>query len=235
MFRLQMPAPMKKTAKARTDEQKPKDGKPRRMRADAQRKVSSLLQAAIEVFAKSGVDAPVREIAEKAGVGLGTVYRHFPQRSDLIVAVFQTQIDACADAAPVFANRYEPDEALARWMQRYVDFIAMKRGLAAALHSGDPAYNALPAYFDKRLKPALEGLLEAAVAARVVRPGVDPGTSCEQSQRSAMDPTAKSQPMHEEWSNCWWMACVTERTLGSKRLNFTVTTTISPAKSACVH
>ena len=133
------------------------------MRADAQRKMASLLQAAMEVFAKSGVDAPVREIAERAGVGLGTVYRHFPQRSDLIVAVFQSQVDACADAASVIASKYEPGEALARWMQRYVDFIATKRGLAAALHSGDPAYSALPGYFDKRLRPALKTLLDTAV------------------------------------------------------------------------
>jgi AcrR family transcriptional regulator len=166
---------MKKRITVRTDEQKPQHGKPRRMRADAQRKMSSLLQAAMEVFAKSGVDAPVREIAERAGVGLGTVYRHFPQRSDLIVAVFQNRVDACAEAASALASKYDPGEALARWMQRYVDFIATKRGLAGALHSGDPAYSALPAYFDKHLKPALKSLLDAAVATRVVRPGVDPG------------------------------------------------------------
>jgi AcrR family transcriptional regulator len=163
---------MKKRIAELKDEQEPKDGKPRPMRADAQRKVSSLLQAAMEVFAESGVDAPVREIAERAGVGLGTVYRHFPQRSDLIVAVFRNQMDACADAAPVIASKYEPGEALARWMQRYVDFIGTKRGLAAALHSGDPAYSALPGYFDKRLRPALERLLDSAVTAGVVRPGI---------------------------------------------------------------
>jgi AcrR family transcriptional regulator len=151
----------------------PSPAKPRRMRADAQRKMASLLEAAMEVFAKSGVDAPVREIAEKAGVGLGTVYRHFPQRSDLIVAVFRNQIDACADAAAVMASKYQPGEALSRWMQRYVDFIATKRGLAAALHSGDPAYSALPDYFDKRLRPALRTLLRSAAAAGVVRPRVD--------------------------------------------------------------
>jgi AcrR family transcriptional regulator len=166
---------MKKKATARKDTRKPAEAKPRRMRADAQRKMSSLLQAAMEVFAESGVDAPVREIAERAGVGLGTVYRHFPQRSDLIVAVFQSQVDACAEASSALATKYEPGEALARWMQRYVDFIATKRGLAAALHSGDSAYSALPVYFDKHLKPALESLLDAAVAARVVRPGVEPG------------------------------------------------------------
>jgi AcrR family transcriptional regulator len=164
---------MKKRVPERKDEQEPKGGKPRRMRVDAQRKMASLLQAAMEVFAESGVDAPVREIAERAGVGLGTVYRHFPHRSNLIVAVFQSRVDACADAASVLASKYEPGEALARWMQRFVDFIATKRGLAAALHSGDPAYSALPGYFNKRLLPALKTLLDTAVAAGVVRPGIE--------------------------------------------------------------
>lgn len=172
VFRLQLPTREKRVTE-RTHNRKPEDGKPRRMRADAQRKMNSLLQSAMEVFRTSGVDAPVREIAERAGVGLGTVYRHFPQRSDLIVAVFKNQIDACADAASVIASKYEPGEALARWMQRYVDFIGTKRGLAAALHSGDPAYRALPVYFNQRLRPALKALLDAAVTARVVRPGIE--------------------------------------------------------------
>ena len=148
-------------------------GVDRPLRADARRSIDALLQAAKSVFATSGVDAPVREIAERAGVGVGTVYRHFPQRSDLITAVFRREIDACADAAPAFAAEHEPGEALARWMQRYVDFLSAKRGLAAALHSGDPAYAPLPAYFDKRLRPALKALLDAAVAAGAVRPDAD--------------------------------------------------------------
>ena len=146
---------------------------PRPKRADAQRKMNSLLKAAVEVFQESGGDAPVREIAERAGVGLGTVYRHFPQRSDLIKAVFQSGVNACADAAPELASQYEPGDALAHWMQRYVDFIATKRGLAAALRSGDPAYSALPRLFNTRLLPALTTLLDAAVAAGEVRSGID--------------------------------------------------------------
>ena len=132
-----------------------------------------MLEAALAVFATSGVDAPVREIAEKAGVGVGTVYRHFPQRSDLIAAVFRREIDACADAAPVLAAEHKPGEALARWMQRYAAFVAAKRGLATALHSGDPAFDTLRAYFEQRLRPALRTLLEAAVAAGEVRADVD--------------------------------------------------------------
>src|SRR5882724_6844493 len=147
-------------------------GMDRRVRADAQRSIDALLESALAVFATSGVDAPVREIAEKAGVGIGTLYRHFPQRSDLIAAVFRREIDACADAAPVLAAEHEPGEALALWIQRYVDFIAAKRGLAKALHSGDPAFDTLPAYFKQRLEPALRTLLKSAASARQVRPDI---------------------------------------------------------------
>ncbi len=144
------------------------------LRADAQRSEEALLEAALAIFATSGVDAPVREIAEKAGVGIATLYRRFPQRSDLIVAVFRRQVDACADAAEVLAAEYGPSEALARWMHRYADFIATKRGLAAALHSGDPAFSTLPGYFDEHLLPALEKLLDAAAAAGEVRTDIEP-------------------------------------------------------------
>ena len=142
------------------------------MRADAQRSLDALLQAAKDVFATSGVDAPVRVIAERAGVGLGTLYRHFPQRADLIAAVFKREIDACADAAPVLAAERPPFEALADWMQRYAGFVAAKRGLAKALHSGDPAFDALPGYFDQRLRPAFRKLLDAAIAAGDIRADV---------------------------------------------------------------
>jgi AcrR family transcriptional regulator len=145
----------------------------RRPRADARRNLDALLQAAKAVFADSGVDAPIREIAETAGVGVGTVYRHFPQRSDLIKAVFRREIDACAEAAPALLSKHDPADALALWMQRFVDFIATKRGLAAALHSGDPAYQSLPAYFDERLQPAFQSLLDAAAASGAVRPDID--------------------------------------------------------------
>jgi AcrR family transcriptional regulator len=102
------------------------------------------------------------------------VYRHFPQRPDLIVAVFRREVDACADAATVLATEHDSGEALARWMQRYVDFIAAKRGLAMALHSGNPAYETLPVYFQNRLRPALKTLLDAAVAVGEVRAGIEP-------------------------------------------------------------
>jgi AcrR family transcriptional regulator len=152
---------------------KPRESADRPVRADAQRNIDTLLKAAMAVFTVSGVDAPIREIAEKAGVGVGTVYRHFPQRSDLIAAVFRREIDACADAAPALAAKHKPGEALALWMQRYASFIGAKRGLAKALHSGDPAFDNLPGYFDRRLRPAFRALLEVAVAAGEVRTDID--------------------------------------------------------------
>jgi AcrR family transcriptional regulator len=148
---------------------------PRRLRADAKRNIDSLLEAAKAVFASSGVDAPAKEIADLAGVGVGTLYRHFPQRSDLVKAVFQREVDACADAAPALLAAHEPGEALARWLRRYTEFVATKRGLAAALHSGDPAFDALPGYFRERLEPALGSLLEAATASGEIRADVSPG------------------------------------------------------------
>jgi AcrR family transcriptional regulator len=164
---------VKGKSKKQDEGTKPRESTDRRVRADARRNIDTLLQTALAVFATSGVDAPVRKIAEQAGVGVGTVYRHFPQRADLIAAVLRREIDACADAAPVLAAEHKPGEALARWMQRYAAFIGAKRGLAKALHSGDPAFDNLPGYFDQRLRPALRTLLETAVAAGEVRADVD--------------------------------------------------------------
>jgi AcrR family transcriptional regulator len=145
---------------------------PRKRRADAQRNVDALLEAAKTVFAASGVDAPAKEITDLAGVGVGTLYRHFPRRADLINAVLQRGIDACADAASQLAAAYDPWTALASWLQRYTAFLATKHGLGAALHSGDPAFDALPGYFYQRTEPALGGLLEAAAAAGEIRPDI---------------------------------------------------------------
>jgi AcrR family transcriptional regulator len=81
----------------------------------------------------------------------GTLYRHFPQRSDLIKAVIEREIDACADAAPALAAKHPPGIALAKWLDRLVAFVATKRGFAAALHSGDPAFDGLPGYLMQKL------------------------------------------------------------------------------------
>lgn len=146
---------------------------PRRIRADAQSNRDAVLEAAKEVFAIAGVDAPVRDIASRAGVGLGTLYRRFPKRSDLVTGVFRREVDACAAEAAVLAAECPPDEALARWLGHYADFLTAKKGLAAALHSGDPAYDALPGYFRAHFEPALSSLLKAAAAAGKARDDVE--------------------------------------------------------------
>lgn len=145
---------------------------PRRLRADARRNVDSLLDAAKTVFDTSGVDAPAKEITDLAGVGVGTLYRHFPQRADLVKAVVESGIDACADAGAALSAAHEPGVALTKWLARYTELLATKRGLATALHSGDPAFDALPGYFFERLEPVLAALLDAARATDHIRADV---------------------------------------------------------------
>lgn len=141
----------------------------RRRRADAQRNVTALLEAAKTVFRSAGVDAPAKEITDLAGVGVGTLYRHFPKRSDLVVAVLEREIDDCAAAASSLAAQHEPWDALVRWVDRLVGLVGTKQGLAVALHSGDPAFDELPGYIMSRLELALDGLLAAARADGAMR------------------------------------------------------------------
>ncbi len=144
----------------------------RRLRADARRNAEALLDAAKAVFASSGVNAPAKQIADVAGVGVGTLYRRYPRRSDLVLAVFQREVDACANAAATLAAENPPGAALEKWLYRLTEFVATKRGLAAALHSGDPAFDDLPAHFMASLGPALESLLQAAAAAGEIQTAI---------------------------------------------------------------
>jgi AcrR family transcriptional regulator len=145
---------------------------PRRQRADAQRNVGALLEAAKTVFATSGVDAPAKAITDLAGVGVGTLYRHFPRRSDLVAAVLQREMDVLADAGSALSATHEPKAALAQWLHRYTEFVGTKRGLAAAIHSADPAFDALPGYFMQLLEPVVGSLLDAATATGELRTDV---------------------------------------------------------------
>jgi AcrR family transcriptional regulator len=148
-------------------------GSPRR-RADAQRNNDALLEAAAAVFVRAGVEAPVRDIAVEAGVGVGTIYRHFPTRADLIVAVYRHQVDACAEAGPaLLAEEGSGYAALTRWVDLFVDFLVTKHGLAGALRSDEAGFEALHAWFVERLVPVCAQLLDAAAAAGEIRAGVD--------------------------------------------------------------
>lgn len=152
----------------------------RRKRVDARRNQQALLDAAATVFVRAGVDAPVRDIAAEAGVGMGTIYRHFPTRADLVVAVFRHQLDALAGAvvttpaagapaATAPAAGETPYEALRSWVARFADFLVTKHGLAEALHSDQAGFESLHAEFIERLLPVLDELLKASAAAGQTR------------------------------------------------------------------
>lgn len=133
-----------------------------RRRADARRNLDALLEAAKAVFASSGVDAPAKEITDRAGVGVGTLYRHFPQRSDLVIAVLEREIDACAAAGAELSAAHPPEVALTKWIQRYTQLVATKAGLASALQSSDTAHEALRTHFYTHMSPVLDSLIAAA-------------------------------------------------------------------------
>ncbi|MGW7078011.1 TetR/AcrR family transcriptional regulator [Streptomyces sp. NPDC054866] len=144
----------------------------RSKRADAQRNEQTLLTAAAAVFVTSGVDAPIREIAASAGVGVGTIYRHFPTRADLVVAVYRHQVEACAEAGPtLLAGADSPLAALRQWIDLFVDFLVTKHGLAGAMQSDSSGFEALHTYFLDRLVPVCEQLLDAAADADEIEPG----------------------------------------------------------------
>ncbi|CAA9425512.1 MAG: Transcriptional regulator, AcrR family [uncultured Quadrisphaera sp.] len=147
---------------------------PVRRPVDAQRTRAALLEAAAAAFVASGVEAPVRDIAAGAGVGLGTVYRHFPTRADLVVAVYRHQVETCAEAGQVLLDGAgSPFESLAQWVDLFVDFLVTKHGLAAALRSDSASADALHAHFLDRLVPVCARLLEAAATSGEARPGLD--------------------------------------------------------------
>ncbi|MEU8521991.1 TetR/AcrR family transcriptional regulator [Streptomyces sp. NBC_01216] len=143
-------------------------------RKDARRNQKALLDAASAVFVMSGVEAPVRDIAARAGVGVGTIYRHFPARADLIIGVYRHQVDACADAGPaLLATSPSPHSALGQWISLFADFLVTKHGLAAVLQADNAGFEALHAYFLDRLVPVCAELLEAAAVAGEIRPDID--------------------------------------------------------------
>ncbi|MGV9391399.1 TetR/AcrR family transcriptional regulator [Streptomyces olivaceus] len=144
-------------------------------RADARRNEKTLLDAAAAVFVRSGVEAPVRDIAAEAGVGTATIYRHFPTRADLIIGVYRHQVEACAEAGPaLLASSPTPYAALVSWVDRFVDFLVTKHGLAAVLQSDNAGFETLHAYFLDRLVPVCADLLAAATASGEIRTDLEP-------------------------------------------------------------
>ncbi|MEH0933883.1 TetR/AcrR family transcriptional regulator [Micromonospora psammae] len=142
---------------------------PRPLRADAQRNRDLLLASAVRLFTEQGLDATLDAIAKHAGVGIGTLYRHFPTREALIEAAYRNELTAVCDAAPGLLAELPPEKALRAWMDRFYDYATTKFGMADALRaviaSGvDPYAESLD-----RLVSAVETLLQAAGATGTVR------------------------------------------------------------------
>ena len=144
-------------------------------RADARRNEQALLEAAAAIFVSAGVEAPIRDIAARAGVGTATIYRHFPTRADLIIAVYRHQVEGLAEAGPaLLAAGPTPHAALARWIDLFVDFLVTKQGLAAVLQSDDDCFDPLHSYFLERLVPVCAQLLRAAADAGEICADLEP-------------------------------------------------------------
>jgi AcrR family transcriptional regulator len=145
----------------------------RPLRADARRNRDALLEAASAAFTDNGVDTSLEDVAKRAGVGIGTLYRHFPTRDALIEAAYRRGVEQLCDVADELRATHEGDEALELWMRRFVGYVATKRGLAGALKLGDGDHSELFAYVHGRITGAVAQLLDAAAATGRVRSDVD--------------------------------------------------------------
>ncbi|HEY1863945.1 MAG TPA: TetR/AcrR family transcriptional regulator, partial [Roseiarcus sp.] len=145
----------------------------RKPRADAQRNRDSLLEAAKAAFAEAGPEASLDEIARRAGVGIGTLYRHFPTRDAVVEAVYRREVQQLADAAPRLIESLPPAEALRAWMRLFIDYIAAKRVIAPALKSLVGGGSALYADSSARINEAMALLVERARASGDIRQSAD--------------------------------------------------------------
>jgi AcrR family transcriptional regulator len=141
----------------------------RRPRADAVRNRERVLEAAKAVFSAGGADASLEAVARQAGVGIGTLYRHFPTREALFEAVYRREVQQLADLADHLAQEAAPVDALRRWMHANVAFVATKKGMAAALALATYGSSDLMAYSVATLTRAIDDLLRRAVAAGEIR------------------------------------------------------------------
>lgn len=153
-----------------TDVKKPR----RRPRSDGQRNKEHLLQVAKAAFTAGEVDIPLDEIARRASVGIGTLYRHFPNRDALIEAVYRSELDKLAEAAPVLSARHPPVEALRAWMLLFVDYIAAKQVIAPALKGLLDGPSTLYAQSGTVLQTAINTLVAAAVESGDISTDIEP-------------------------------------------------------------
>jgi AcrR family transcriptional regulator len=146
---------------------------PRPLRADARRNREKLLEVAATAFAEAGASASLEDIARQAGVGIGTLYRHFPTREHLVEQVYRHEVEALGAAAEELARQHRPDVALEEWMQRVVFYIATKRGMADSLRILMATNSDLFARASGLLPLTLQRLLDAAAAAGTIRGDIE--------------------------------------------------------------
>jgi len=139
------------------------------LRADARRNRDKLIEAAAPAFAEHGTAASLEEIARRAGVGIGTLYRHFPTREHLVEVVYGREVEQLVAAADELARRAAPDVALEQWMLRFVGYIAAKRGMAESLRQLYAGNSQLFAKASGLVPQTLQRLVEAAAAAGLIR------------------------------------------------------------------
>ena len=145
----------------------------RAQRVDACRNRDRLLEVASEAFLTSGVDTSLEKIAKAAGVGIGTLYRHYPTRDALVEAVYRHNVDLLCEAADELSAALPPDQTLAEWMQRFVTYVGSKKGLAPYLKSVVSADSDLFESTLARVRQTVDDLIAAAEEAGTIRPGTD--------------------------------------------------------------
>jgi AcrR family transcriptional regulator len=146
----------------------------RKPRADAARNRKRVLEAAKAVFSQGGAEASLEAVAKRAGVGIGTLYRHFPTREALYEAVYRREVEQLVELAEALKAEAAPVEALRRWMRADVEFIATKKGMATALALAVQGSSDLVAHSIERLTRAAGDLLQRAVAAGEIRADIGP-------------------------------------------------------------
>jgi AcrR family transcriptional regulator len=145
----------------------------RPMRADARRNYDRLVEAARAVFAARGSEASIEEIARTADVGVGTLYRHFPHRIDLVEAVYRDDVDALVARGEELLTETGPWEALARWLEAFVSYAAAKRTFLTELHEAFEKNPDLAVSSREKIGAATGRILERGQVAGVVRPDID--------------------------------------------------------------
>jgi AcrR family transcriptional regulator len=153
---------------------KSKKAAPRKPRADAQLNRERILEVAKEAFTRSGTNASLDDIAKEAGVGPGTLYRHFPTRGALLEAVYRTEVERLAAAERKFAETMSPVEALRAWMLLFVDYIAAKHIIAPALNTLVGGPSKLYEGSRAQVQGAIDALVKRAIQSGDIRKDLEP-------------------------------------------------------------